>query len=181
MFAIGLALLVISGLGSLACWVMVLIKMFQNDKPLIGIIGIVCGIWAYIWGWMKSGTLGLKKVMLAWTLCIGLSIVGNVLYGMGMASKSNRGFRTARSRCKPPLPSEALTGFVTDFHNPVAMASPRGFSCAKRHCCRSVSAAQIGVIWVGCGPAAAGRRVGHGLAGGNGGSRPIRATVRPNC
>ena len=91
MFAIGIALLALGALGSLACWIMVLIKMFQNDKPLIGVLGILCSLWAFIWGWMKSNTLGLKKVMLLWTLCIGVTIVGNVLYGIGIASKIQSG------------------------------------------------------------------------------------------
>lgn len=82
---IGIAFLAVGGLGSIACWIMVLIKMFQNDKPLIGIIGILCGLWAFIWGWMKSSTLGLKKIMLIWSACIGLSIVGNIIYGATMA------------------------------------------------------------------------------------------------
>lgn len=93
MFVIGIALLAVGGLGSLACWVMVLIKMFQNDKPLIGVLGIICGLWAFIWGWMKSNTLGLKKIMLLWTLCFGVSIVGNVLYGIGIAAKIQSGIK----------------------------------------------------------------------------------------
>jgi len=70
---------------------MVLIKMFQNEKPLIGILGIFCGLWTFIWGWMKSSTLGLKKIMMIWSACIVLSIVGNILYGVGMAAKIQSG------------------------------------------------------------------------------------------
>ncbi len=91
MFAIGLILLAVGGIGSLVCWIMVLIKMFQNDKLLLGVLGILCGLWAFIWGWMKSGSLGLKKIMMIWSVCIGLTIVGNVLYGVGMVSKIQSG------------------------------------------------------------------------------------------
>jgi hypothetical protein len=91
MFAIGLVLLVVGGIGSLVCWIMILIKMFQNDKPLIGILGILCGMWAFIWGWMKSSSLGLKKTMMIWSVCFGMSIVGNILYGVGMAAKIQSG------------------------------------------------------------------------------------------
>jgi hypothetical protein len=91
MFAIGMTLLAVGGIGSLVCWIMVLIKMFQNEKPLIGILGIFCGLWTFIWGWMKSSTLGLKKIMMIWSACIVLSIVGNILYGVGMAAKIQSG------------------------------------------------------------------------------------------
>lgn len=91
MLAIGLVLLVVGGIGSLVCWIMILIKMFQNDKPLIGILGILCGLWAFIWGWMKSSSLGLKKTMMLWSACFVLSIVGNVIYGAAMVSKIQSG------------------------------------------------------------------------------------------
>ena len=83
--AIGLGLLAIGGIGSLICWIMVLIKMFQNEKPLIGILGILCSLWAFVWGWMKSSTLGLKKTMLIWSGCIVLTIIGQVVAGAAMA------------------------------------------------------------------------------------------------
>ena len=91
MFAIGIALLSLGALGSLACWIMVLIKMFKNEKPLIAVLGILCSLWAFIWGWMKSGSLGLKNLMLVWTLCIVVTMVGNVLYGVGLAQKIQSG------------------------------------------------------------------------------------------
>jgi hypothetical protein len=91
MFAIGIALLAVGSIGSIICWIIVLIKMFKNEKPLIGVLGILCGLWAFIWGWMKSSNLGLKKTMMIWSACIGLSIVGNVLYGLGVAQKIQSG------------------------------------------------------------------------------------------
>ena len=91
MFVIGLVLLAAGSIGLLVCWIMVLIKMFQNEKPLIGILGILCGLWAFIWGWMKSSSLGLKKIMMLWSLCIVITIVGNILYGVGMVSKIQSG------------------------------------------------------------------------------------------
>jgi hypothetical protein len=85
--AIGLGLLAVGGIGSLICWIMVLIKMFQNEKPLIGILGILCSLWAFVWGWMKSSTLGLKKTMLIWSGCIVLTIIGQVVAGAAMATQ----------------------------------------------------------------------------------------------
>lgn len=91
MSTIGIILLAVGAIGSIICWIMVLIKMFQNEKTLIGILGILCSLWAFIWGWMKSSSLGLKKTMMIWSACIGLTVVGNVLYGIGMAGKIQSG------------------------------------------------------------------------------------------
>ena len=44
MQTIGLIMLAVGGIGSLVCWIMVLIKMFQNEKPLLGILGILCNL-----------------------------------------------------------------------------------------------------------------------------------------
>jgi hypothetical protein len=72
------------GLGSLVCFVIVLIKQFQTAGPLHGIIGLItCGIWTFIWGWMKASTLNLKNMMLIWTALI---VLGIVLNGMGAMS-----------------------------------------------------------------------------------------------
>jgi hypothetical protein len=78
----GLASLI--GLGSLVCWIMVLIKQFQSGSVVHGIIGIVtCGLWTFIWGWMNAGKLGLRNIMLIWTILI---VVGLAVQGAGMAA-----------------------------------------------------------------------------------------------
>jgi len=83
MAILGTILMVVCGLGSVACWVIVLIKMFKTEEPLHGIIAIFCGIYAFIWGWMKASTHDLKKIMLIWTGCFGLSGLSWVLVGAG--------------------------------------------------------------------------------------------------
>ena len=69
----------IAGLVSFVCFILVLIKIFKDKEKngvLHGIIGIVtCGLWALIWGWMNVGRYNNKNVMLAWTVCIVLSMV----------------------------------------------------------------------------------------------------------
>ena len=73
-----LALLV--GLGYLVCWIMVLIKQFNDAGVVHGIIGIItCGIWTFIWGWMNASRLNIRNIMLIWTVLI---IVRCVLYFM---------------------------------------------------------------------------------------------------
>ena len=75
------------GLGSLVCFVIVLIKQFQTAGALHGIIGLItCGIWTFIWGWMRASTLNIKNIMLAWTGLIVLSIVLNMMGAMSALS-----------------------------------------------------------------------------------------------
>ncbi len=69
----------IIGIISLVCWIKVLIALFKKEGAGLGILGILCSIYAFIWGWMKSTELGLKKTMVWWTLCIvGAMVVGAV-------------------------------------------------------------------------------------------------------
>jgi len=93
MTIIGYLLAIVAGLGCLVCWVMVLIKMFQNEKPLIGILGVLCGLWAFIWGWMNSTKHNLKKIMLIWTGCFVLSLIGNGIAAAGAKSMIEKGIQ----------------------------------------------------------------------------------------
>lgn len=79
MAGIAYALLIVGGIGSLICWIMVLIRMFSTAGALHGILGIICPLYAFIWGWIKSGEQGLQKLMLGWTGCVALNIVGNIV------------------------------------------------------------------------------------------------------
>lgn len=78
-----LAMLV--GLASFVCFIIVLIKQFQNAGVVHGIIGIItCGIWTFIWGWMNAGNLNLRNIMLAWTVLILIGFVINFAFGVSM-------------------------------------------------------------------------------------------------
>lgn len=76
------------GLGSLVCFVIVLVKQFQTAGPLHGIIGLItCGLWTFIWGWMRANTLpGLKNIMLIWTVLFVGAIVLQMMGGMAALS-----------------------------------------------------------------------------------------------
>jgi hypothetical protein len=78
----GLTLSYIAGGVSVVCWIIVLIRMFK-ESALKGILGLICGIYAFIWGWMNSGA-GLKNVMLLWTLAIILGFIGGAIGGFAM-------------------------------------------------------------------------------------------------
>jgi hypothetical protein len=70
------------GLASLICFIMVLIKQFQNAGVVHGIIGIItCSIWTFIWGWMNAGNLNIKNIMIAWTVLIVICIAINLMFG----------------------------------------------------------------------------------------------------
>jgi hypothetical protein len=67
-------------LGAIVCQIIVIVKMFQTAGAVQGIIGLLCGLWAFIWGWMNSDKVG-KNIMLAWTGLIILYVVFAVLSG----------------------------------------------------------------------------------------------------
>jgi hypothetical protein len=66
-----LGIYAVAQLVSLGIFIVILIKMFKNDSALKGIIGILtCGLFTYIWGWMKHKQLALTKTMILWTIMI---------------------------------------------------------------------------------------------------------------
>lgn len=75
-------LALVASLGCLICFIMVVIKQFQNAGVVHGIIGIItCSIWTFIWGWMNASKLGIKNIMLIWTLLIIVYVVFGVMSG----------------------------------------------------------------------------------------------------
>jgi len=66
--------------GSLICFIIVLIKLFQNEGALKGILGLICSLYTFIWGWMNATKLNIKTIMMVWTLllivCLILSFMG---------------------------------------------------------------------------------------------------------
>ena len=80
---LGILALLIS-LGCLICWIIVLIKQFQDAGVVHGIIGIItCGIWTFIWGWMNASRLGIRNIMMIWTVLIIASLVLRFAFGAG--------------------------------------------------------------------------------------------------
>jgi len=45
-----------------------------------GILALICGLFGFIWGWMNSTKLGIKNIMIIWTVLI---IVYAICAGMG--------------------------------------------------------------------------------------------------
>jgi hypothetical protein len=61
--------------------IIVVIKMFQNEGALKGILGLICGLYALIWGWMNSSKYGIKNIMIIWTLLLIVYIILSMMYG----------------------------------------------------------------------------------------------------
>ena len=74
------------GLANLILFIIVLIKLFQNEGALKGILGLICSLYTFIWGWMNANRLGIRNIMLIWTALIILGIILNVIGGATAAS-----------------------------------------------------------------------------------------------
>jgi len=94
MAVLGSILSFVGGIGSLICLILVLIKMFPAEGALKGILAIICSLYAFIWGWINASRFNLKNVMMAWTGCIILAIIGGAISGAGAAA-SLEGFNSS--------------------------------------------------------------------------------------
>jgi hypothetical protein len=70
--------------GSIIAWiagVVVLVKLFQQEGVMKGLLGLICMLYTFIWGWqhIKDESLKLKTWMYVWTGAIVLGIILNVV------------------------------------------------------------------------------------------------------
>lgn len=72
-------LMILAGLASFVFFIIVVVKLFQQKGALHGILGILCGLYTFIWGWMNADRLALKQTMIYWTVAIVAQIVFQVL------------------------------------------------------------------------------------------------------
>ncbi|MBN2415221.1 hypothetical protein JXO52_05240 [bacterium] len=78
------AILYLAGLGSLICFILVLIKLFKKQGVGLGILGIICALYTFIWGWIHAKKQGIQNIMLIWTILIVLGIVINYVFGVNL-------------------------------------------------------------------------------------------------
>ena len=71
-------------LANLVVFVMVLIRLFKAEGALKGILGLICGLYTFIWGWINATKENIKNLMVIWTALILLSIVLQVVVGGSM-------------------------------------------------------------------------------------------------
>jgi uncharacterized membrane protein YfcA len=74
----------IAGLVSFVVGIMVLIKLFQKEGVMKGILGLICMLYTYIWGWQHAKEQNITNLMWVWTVVIIISaVVGAVAGGSG--------------------------------------------------------------------------------------------------
>jgi hypothetical protein len=84
----GLSILI--GIVNLVCFILVLIRIFQDGQTGLGVACIILlfcfGIGAiitFIVGWMNAGRWGITNIMTLWTVCI---VVNAVITGLLFAT-----------------------------------------------------------------------------------------------
>ena len=69
----------ILGVVNLICAIYVVIKMFSEKGALHGILGLLCGLYAFIWGWQNADRLDMRNIMMGWTAAVLLNVVVSVM------------------------------------------------------------------------------------------------------
>jgi pilus assembly protein TadC len=72
------ALALLGSLVSLVCLILVLVKMYPIEGVGKTILGFICGLYAFIWGWQNQAKLGIKNIMMIWSAALVLIIIGNI-------------------------------------------------------------------------------------------------------
>ncbi len=72
-------LVLVVGLVDLVLAIMVLIKLFQKEGVVKGILGIICMLYTFIWGWMKAKELQITNIMWGWTACIVIQVILSII------------------------------------------------------------------------------------------------------
>ena len=65
--------------AALVPFIMVLIKLFQEKGAGHGILGLLCALYTFIWGWQNANRLNIRNLMMIWTGLILVGLVFNVL------------------------------------------------------------------------------------------------------
>jgi hypothetical protein len=73
-------------LAAIVVQIIVLVKLFQEKGVLHGILGFICGLYTFIWGWMNAGRLNIRNLMIIWTILIILLIILGSMVGMSGAA-----------------------------------------------------------------------------------------------
>ena len=76
------ALFYLVAIGSLVCFIMVLIKLFQKKGVGHGILGIICALYTFIWGWMSHKDQKITNIMMIWTALIIVGLILNFVLGV---------------------------------------------------------------------------------------------------
>lgn len=69
----------ISGIGSLICFIIVLTKLFPAEGVGKGFLGIICGLYTFIWGWQNKDLHDIQTVMTIWSVLFGFGLIFNII------------------------------------------------------------------------------------------------------
>jgi hypothetical protein len=75
----GLAALLI--VAQAVCWILVLVKIF-GDNAGLGVLGVLCSLFAFLYGWVKAAEYGTRRLMVCWTLLVIGAIVCLIVSGV---------------------------------------------------------------------------------------------------
>ncbi len=67
-----------TSIAGLIVWLMgivVLIKLVQREGCLMGILGLICMLYTFIWGWINAKRENLTTVMVIWSILMGLAFI----------------------------------------------------------------------------------------------------------
>lgn len=66
------------GAFSLGCLLIVAFKMLRQDGATTATLGLVTGVYAFVWGWQNSrlrvNGFRLRDVMTTWSWCLGATV-----------------------------------------------------------------------------------------------------------
>jgi len=76
-----LALSYIFGIGWLICFILVVIKLFKKEGVGLGILGVICALYTFIWGWINHKKQDITTIMIIWSVLIVISLIINLSMG----------------------------------------------------------------------------------------------------
>lgn len=90
----GFIIMAVAGIAvlvNLACFIAILVKLFQREGTGSGIFGLICGIYTFYWGWKnatyfdmqaaEAGTkppISVRGIMMLWTASWLVQVILNV-------------------------------------------------------------------------------------------------------
>jgi len=74
-------------IGAIICFILVLIKLFKKEGVGLGILGLICGIYTFIWGWINHKPQKITNIMLVWTILLIISLILNFVAGVNILNQ----------------------------------------------------------------------------------------------
>lgn len=82
---------IVCSIGVLVCSILVGVQAIKRQQIPMGILCIICGIVALVYGWMKSNEWGIKNLMIIFTVLVVLNLLFAGLNAATAASAVNTG------------------------------------------------------------------------------------------